>query len=251
MSLEADFLIRLIGTSAVLDRHATLEEGLKVLARLTAAQLRCESCSIMLLEQAEEGAPPRLRVYAASGQLPQEAYQTSQALGEGITGFVAASGQPLLLAELACSPLAGAARQPGEKGGLISAPIAIGGKVIGVINVKRPVDGRQFCPADLDTLRVFALFVGQSIQLVQLQNLLRSKFLQLAVAAEPEATSSGKISPDPARLARLVAKSFYRELTQAGFSPKDIISIAAEVIGLLHEHLDRHKKRLQRRAKAL
>lgn len=36
MSPDADFLIRLVGLPAVLDQHATLEEGLKELAALTA-----------------------------------------------------------------------------------------------------------------------------------------------------------------------------------------------------------------------
>lgn len=119
----------------------------------------------------------------------------------------------------------------------------------GSIPGKHPADGRQFSPEDLDTLRLFALFVGQSIQVVQLQNLLRSRFLHQAVAAElRESGGPETISPDPAQLARIVAKSFYRELTKAGFSPRDIISTATEVISLLHEHLDRHKRRMQRTA---
>ncbi len=248
MSLNADFLIRLVGLAAVLDQHATLEEGLKELAGLTAAHLRCEGCSIMLLEKICEGEPPRLKVYASHGELPQAAYRTSQALGEGIAGYVAETGQPLLIADLAQSPLAAAARRPtSQKGGLMSAPILVGGQVIGVINVKHPADRREFDQVDLDTLRLFALFVGQSIQVAQLQNLLRSRFLQQAVAAELRGIRGGpdKISPDPTQLARIVAKSFYRELTKAGFSPRDIISTATEVISLLHEQLDRHKKRLQ------
>lgn len=243
MSLDTDFLLRLIGLPAVLEQHTTLEQGLKELASLTAAQLRCETCSIMLLEQSEESEPPKLRVYANCGPLPPEAHHTTQAIGEGVAGYVAQTGQPLLVSDIGASPWVEVARQPEDlRRSLMSAPILVSGKTIGVINVRHPCDGRQFNEQDLASLRLFALFVGQAIQLFQLQNLLRSRFVRQAVrASEPPA----QISPDPARLARIVAKSFYRELTQAGFSPRDILNTATEVIGLLQEQLARHKRRLE------
>lgn len=244
MSLDADFLLRLVGLPEVLEQYSTLEEGLKELASLTATHLRCEACSIMLLEQVEEEKPPKLKVYASFGELPPQAHQTHQAIGEGIAGYVAETGQPLLIPDLSTSPLAFAARWPQDaRRSLMAAPIWVGKKVIGVINVKHPADGRELSSQDLDTLRLFALFVGQAIQLFQLQGLLRSHFVRQAVAAQ---SAPGKLSPDPAQLARIVAKSFYRELTQAGFSPRDILNTATEVIALLQEQLARYRQRWQR-----
>lgn len=46
----------------------------------------------MLLEQADESKPWKLRVYANHGELPEAAYHTTQALDEGIAGRVAAQG---------------------------------------------------------------------------------------------------------------------------------------------------------------
>lgn len=249
MNIDPNFVIRLLGLSQVLDQHTTLEDGLQALARLAADYLGCENCSIMLLQQAEGGESPRLKVYATHGELPEAAYHTSQALNEGIAGRVAAEGKPLLITDLAHSALSDEARQPQDlRRGLMSAPILLGGQVIGVINVKHPADDRIFGQGDLDTLHLFALFAGQSIHVFQLQNVLRSRYLQQAMAAELKESGAapGPINPDPSRLARIAAKSFYRELTKAGFSPSDIISTATEVISLLHEHLDRHKKRMDR-----
>ena len=72
--------------------------------------------------------------------------------------------------------------------------------------------------------------------------------LQMAALLERREQEGGAkqpISPDPAKLAKIVAKGFYRELALAGFGPEAIISVASEVLGLLNENLGRHRSRIE------
>lgn len=248
LSQNAEFIGSLFDASQLLVQREKLDEGLRELAATTARMLQAEKCSIMLVsDEAEAGVPaeePRLRVYANYGTLPQAAYEQGMRFNEGISGYVAATGRPLLVEDISRSRFAAAARYADDsRKSLISAPILLGGKVIGVINISRPCDGRTFTEQDLELLNIFALFVGQSIHIVQLQSVLRSRFLQLALALEDKEAGAGggSLSPDPAHLAKIVAKTIFRELTQGGFSTSQILNVASEVIGLLNEELEEHQ----------
>ncbi|RMD51913.1 MAG: GAF domain-containing protein, partial [Nitrospirae bacterium] len=50
---------------------------------------------------------------------------------------------------------------------------------------------------------------------------------------------------EPERLAKLLAKTFYKEMVRAGFGPNHIINAASEIISLLNNNLNRCKKRLK------
>jgi L-methionine (R)-S-oxide reductase len=250
VQIDPDFLIKLIGFSNVLERQVNLEHGLRELATMTAHLLQVNNCSIMLIQEDDEAAAPVLRIYAHYGDLPAVAQQESVRLHQGIAGCVAASGQPLLITDVAHSEFAAVARHSDTANpSLIASPIWLSDRVIGVMNVNNPSDNRCFHQADLNLLQVFARFVGKSIHVVQLQNLLNSRFLQHAVAAEARASGAASpvsINPDPAKLAKIVAKTVYRELTDAGFGPPDILRTATEVIHLFNQTLEKHKRRAER-----
>ena len=86
------------------------------------------------------------------------------------------------------------------------------------------------------------------------QNILKSRFVQMAVYRETQQgarpQSGAMVSPDPGRLAKIVAKTIFRELTAGGFGPNQIISVTSEVIDLLQQNLQRHKRRRVREGKA-
>lgn len=250
MQIDPDFLIKLLGLSNVLEQQVNLDHGLRELATMTAHLLQVNNCSIMLIQEDEEAAAPVLRVYAYYGDLPAVAQQESVRLHQGIAGRVAASGQPLLVEDVAHSEFATVARRNNTGNpSLIATPIWLSDRVIGVMNVNNPSDNRCFHQADLNLLQVFARFVGKSIHVVQLQNLLNSRFLQHAIAVDARSsgvTSPPSINPDPAKLAKIVAKTVYRELTDAGFSPPDILRTATEVIHLFNQSLEKHKRRVER-----
>jgi L-methionine (R)-S-oxide reductase len=243
---DTAFIAKFIGASRLMEGHTDLAKGLTELAATTARMLEADKCSIMLLQEEQGKEGPGLRTYAHYGDLPEAALRQITHFDQGIAGRVAASGKPLLLQNIACSDYAADARRRGHHSKtLMSTPICLAGKVVGVINVTDPSDARVFKPHDLDLLEILAAIVGKSIHIVQLQNILESRFLQMALYREMDHRPTSA-PPDPGRLAKIVAKTIYRELTSAGFGPNQIIGVTSEVIDLLQQNLQRHKKRRER-----
>lgn len=252
MNDQTRFIYRLLGLSHLLATKANLEDSLRDIALTAAQTLKARRCSIMLLSELETQSNDEyyLQVFTHYGNVPPSAYQEITRLNNGIAGYVAATGQPLLIKDITQSPFLSSARYPeDENHSLISAPIIIDKEVIGVINVSSPQNKEFFEEYDLHLLKLFTEYTSKSIHLAQLQVILKSRFVEMAVARELEdkqEEESITLSPDPDRLAKLVAKSFFRELTKAGFGPTQIIEIATEVLNLLQKTLDKHKQRLAR-----
>ncbi len=239
---------RLAGLSHLLHCEGGLQESLEHMAAMAAHLLNGRRSSIMLLDERDE-TEVRLRVFAAHGDLPEAAFRELTRAGEGIAGRVLASGQPLLVEDIAQSEFVHLARRLSEGArSLISAPIPIDGRIVGVINVSDPRMARPFNQDDLQLLEVAALFIGKSIQVVQLQGVLASRFAQLALAREAQETvgqTVAALSENPNRLAKILAKSFFKEMIRAGFSASQIIHAASEIITQLNDNLGR-LKRLQK-----
>lgn len=241
-------LLRLKDLSRVGETSSGLQESLQQMAAMAARILNARRSSIMLLDEHEEQ-DVRLRVFASHGELPEAALRETTRAGEGIAGHVLASGRPLLVEDIARSDFVQVARRLTEGGrSLISAPVVIDGHIIGVINVSDPNAPRPFDLDDLHLLEVVALFVGKSIQVVQLQGVLKSRFAQMALVREAEAQVEGAVAAlgaNPNQLATILAKSFFKEMIRAGFTASQIIHAASEIITQLNAHLGR-LKRLQK-----
>lgn len=214
----------------------SLEDSLQSQAQQCARMLKADSCSIMLLSGGS-GEDLRLRVHARSGDLPEAVLAADIGRGEGISGQVLASGEALLVEDIGNSAYALLARRPRMAGrSLMSAPIRIEGRIVGIVNVA----GSTFVRDDLVLLEVICLFIGKSIQVVQLQKLLDSRFAQLALAHETE--EAGRTAyRNPEEVARILARSFFKELVKAGFEAPQIVGAASEIIDQLNNKL--HKKK--------
>lgn len=247
-----NLLIKLQDLSSFLEKDS-LEGDLQQLAEVTAKIADAENCSIMLLN---DGDPENLRmsVCACYGSLPAAAYHESIGKGDGIAGRVIATGLPLLIENIDRSEFSQWARRTNDpRKSLMSLPITIGKRIIGVVNVSGQVHGDVFKQADLNLLKVVALFIGKSIQVDQLQSILNSRFAQLALLQEAKKNLDGSIGSafqHPDQVARILAKSFYREMAKAGFSSNQIINAASEIIHQLSSNLQRHSKRTGRKTPA-
>lgn len=242
-------LIKLQDLSNFLEQ-GTLDDNLLQLAERAAKALTAEKCSIMLLKDGESD-DLRMRVCASYGALPDAAYTESIGKGEGIAGRVIATGRSILIDDISKSELASRARRTDDpRKSLISSPIPINRRIVGVVNVSSHARGDVFTPADLNLLEVIALFIGKSIQAIQLQNILNSRFAQLALLHEAEKSLEpmgvGVAVQNPDQMAKILAKSFYKEMTRAGLGSNQIISAASEIISQLSGSLQRHNKRLAR-----
>jgi hypothetical protein len=98
-------------------------------------------------------------------------------------------------------------------------------------------------------LEVLALFIGKAVQVSQLQGLLDSRFAQLALLRELEDSvgrGAATAYRQPDEVARILAKSFFKEMTKAGFGARQIVYAASELIEQLNNNLQRHRKRMVR-----
>jgi signal transduction protein with GAF and PtsI domain len=249
MKFDENLITKLTEISNFLEQQTTLDESLHELAVMAAHILNVRNCSIMLLKD-ETPRSFRLRIFSNYGYLPEEAYQEAVKLNEGIAGYVAATGQALLIENIEDSKFSSAARHKDEKNKcFISAPIFKNNRVKGVINIHNPENGRCFDHEDLNLLRLVALLIGKSTQVIQLKNLLKSRYAQFAMAKEAETQIGSKIAPsllDTDRMAKILAKTFYKELTKAGLNTDQIIGIATEILSLLSEKLKKHIHRQNR-----
>ncbi len=215
---------------------AGLEESLDEQARQAARLIDAQDCSILLLNSGE-GQALRMTVFARhGGPADGAALQASVGKGEGICGQVLASGQSLLVPDIAGSPYAQLARRPDGPRSLVAAPVRVDGRIVGVINAS----GHRFSQADLHLLEVIALFIGKSIQVTQLQRLLDSRFAQLALLQEAQQKVGQQVRTayrNPGDAARILARSFFREMTKAGFDSGQIVSAASELIEQLNRQL--------------
>src|SRR5438105_7050643 len=121
------------------DPSAILERAVGHLAELFSA----DGVSIMLIENAE------LAIRSSRG-LSDEAKRSRRAIGEGISGGVARSGQPTLL----IGPISGAVDQTVSESMIV--PLRAAERTIGVVNVKHRAPQSRYAQAQLDALALFA-----------------------------------------------------------------------------------------------
>jgi L-methionine (R)-S-oxide reductase len=76
-----------------------------------------------------------------------------------------------------------------------------------------------------------------------------SRFAQMALTLEGSAnayTVTALSAHDPDKVAKMLAKGFYKELRHCGFTPNQIIHAAGEIISELTGSLNRHARRMER-----
>ncbi|WP_018881036.1 MULTISPECIES: GAF domain-containing protein [unclassified Thioalkalivibrio] len=226
----------LLELARFVEEAESMEKGLHQLTVLVGHAMDCRHCSIMLVKQDPETGEPRLRVEAHQGVLVPQAYGESQRFGTGIAGQVAASGKGLLINDLHHSEFAGDARRCHEVEAVdvIAVPVVLDGEVIGVINIDSPRDQRRLTQEDLRMASILALVVAKSVLVHRLKGLLRTSFTQMALARQPGA-ATGPITHAPERVARLLARTLYDEMSRAGFSRDHVLTAATELIGQVSE----------------
>ena len=220
-------------------------------AAFAAGLVDAASCSIMLLDSPDDPDGPEgsMRIQAHHGPLPDAALQAAIRRGEGISGRVLAKGGAVLVGDIAQSEFAALARRGTALGAsLISAPIRVEGRVVGVINAANGSGTAPFDEAALCLLEVAAAFIGQSLQLGQLRHLLDSRFAQRALLQEsaPDTDEDRLSYRNPEDVARILARSLFREMTRAGFGSAHIVAAASELIGQVHKDIQQEKSKDER-----
>lgn len=216
---------------------------------LTGKLVASDDCLFVLMDQG--GAQP-MRLVARSSECTPTAsgchacVQANQAAArEAIR-----AGKPLLHAPVRAAAAAVTNALPQRRNcstlSIATSPIRIGQHVVGAVNLSRAGHRAGCGPADLDVIAAIAQLLAQTFQLNRLEQILSSQFAQLAIARQAGGQNNDAVlqaGADPERLARLLAKSFYREMTKLGLDSSQIIVAASEIISQLSGTVKRHRDR--------
>lgn len=151
------------------DVVSSLDDAQKVmneLVRLTTTLLKVGNCSLVLINPGTE----EMRIRAAHGLRPEVIANYRQQVGEGIAGWVAKTGKPLLIENVETHPLF--KRRSNNKystKSLLSVPLIFQKNVIGVLNVNNRNDGGVFTKSDELLLSVLANFIVIAIEKAQMR----------------------------------------------------------------------------------
>jgi len=223
------------------------EDNLYRLTCIVGDLLAAHRVSLMLLDIAPGDQGPRLKLAALFGELPETAWKEEPGAGQGIAGQVLASGESIRIANISRSAWKKHARHAKEQGSFIACPVSIAGKAAGVLNISQPIGRASFSRTDQVNAELAALLVGRAIQVCRLDRILDSRFAQMAFTLEGTTDACTVISltaHDPDKVAKMLARGFYREMRHCGFTPNQTIHAAGEIISELTGSLNRHKKRM-------
>ncbi len=226
------------------------EDALHAMTRLTGEMLSAGRVSLMLRDITRDQRP-RLRLVALHGRLPDAAWVEEASVGAGIAGRVLASGRAIRVDDISCSDFSAQARRPDASACFMACPVMIAGQPEGVLNISEPGERASFSDEDLELAELAALVIGHAIKAMRLAGMLDARFAQMALTLEGlgDSRSMTRLTAhDPERVARMLAKAFYKEMHHCGFTPNQIIHAAGEIISELTGSLNRHKRRIARKS---
>jgi signal transduction histidine kinase len=140
-------------TLSLLSNKVTPDELFRHVVEGAADSLGADEASLMLVEGEQ------LHVACSSHAPPGdwESWRQPTPLGDGVAGWVAQTGQPVLLNEGDdLSRFPNLVPKGGRIESAISVPLEVGGRVVGVLNANRLARGTRFTPNDVAVLRLFA-----------------------------------------------------------------------------------------------
>ena len=138
----------------------SVSDVLRRLLLRTLEHLGAEIGSILLVQEDRS-----LRIATAQGLPDDVVEQTRVRWGEGISGSVAASGEPLLVRDVEADERFGRrSRERYYDRSLLSVPIVVAERVRGVLNVNNKSSRETFTPNDLRLLEAIAGHAGVALQ---------------------------------------------------------------------------------------
>jgi diguanylate cyclase (GGDEF)-like protein len=109
--------------------------------------------------------------------------ETRQRLGEGVSGRVLESGEPLMVENIAASELSSASSGNYRTASFISYPLSIGSRKIGLLNVTDKSNGKTFNEVDLNLLDMIGPQIAVALERAEWQE--RATQFQLMSITDP------------------------------------------------------------------
>ncbi|MCX7817668.1 MAG: sigma 54-interacting transcriptional regulator [Kiritimatiellae bacterium] len=153
----------LFEVSRRLDQSLDLREVVQPVLAALAAHLNMNYGTLTLLHR-DTG---QIQIEAAHGLTPAQARRGRYRLGEGVTGRVIQSGEPIVIPRKSESPLlldrTGRGKRPDTS--FICVPIKIGAEVVGALSVDEPAKPLPALQADARLLGIVASMIAQAVRL--------------------------------------------------------------------------------------
>ncbi len=162
---EAQISARLLETSKFITSSLHLQDRLERILDSVYETVGGDSCSIMLLDDKKQV----LTIKAARGLDPRYVRSAQQKMGEGIAGWAAAQGQPLLLQDTIQKDRFTLHQEHEKK--IVSSiciPMKSKDRLIGVLSVNSTSEDRRFNQEDLKVLTLFSSQAASAIENAQL-----------------------------------------------------------------------------------
>jgi Nif-specific regulatory protein len=158
----------LVEVSQALGGHASLAAGLTAVLLILARRCGAVRGSIALLDE-ETG---ELEIRAASGLSP-EGQRTRYGIGEGITGEVAATGQPIVVPRIGSEHrflhrAAGRHERRDGEFSFVCVPVLLHGRAVGTLSIELVYRAEREFEKLLEFLSVVASMVSQAVRIHQL-----------------------------------------------------------------------------------
>jgi len=214
-------------------RHESIDALLEDAAQIALTLLGAEVCAIAWLD--EDRPMARLRAWRRRDARPPSADDEAR-IGRFVAGMQASVGS------------ASARAAPGNER---ARALQIGERTVGYLYARAEAKRGTRGPA-LDTalLDAAAAQLGMAIETLHLRQLLASRYATIALSrsGHGEGGEAGALDVSilsavthPEKVARIIARSFYKDLRKAGFETKQILVVATELIDSLNAALRRTK----------
>ena len=131
----------------------------------------------------------------------------------------------------------------------LALPLSVNGQTVGYLYARAAARGGARTPRantiDVGQLGLFAMQLGLAIEAQSLRQLLASRYAPAALSRDGRDAQPARDAQfleavtHPEKVARIIARSFYKDLRRSGFETKQILVVASELIDNLNEALRR------------
>ena len=159
----------LVEITAALSSSLNLEKSLEAILKVLSDSLEMQRGTVTLVEPGTN----ELRIEVAQGLTREEKERGRYKIGEGITGRVVATGQPMIVEDIGAEPLFLNRTQARKdlaqrKFAFLCVPVKVNNHVIGALSVDRLFKDNISYEEDTKLLTVIAGIVGQAVRIREL-----------------------------------------------------------------------------------
>lgn len=167
--------------TAIASEQGGLEQFLSLATRRVAQAMEAQACTLMLLDEATQ----TLRIAATYGLPERLIEEVAVPLGEGVAGYVALTGEPVLLSHKDMEPELRHLLHRAEISSSILVPLRNReNRVIGVLAIRRLHPAPAFTQEDLRLFAIFANQVASALENARLYHQLTQNLRHLSTLVE-------------------------------------------------------------------